>query len=97
VYLAANTVEVLSSGRLNANVVDRQYEADVDSGHLVAAGRFPTRTGCEGDLIERWVFDKSAEGLEGELTSEWPLPPSCSRCRIVFAIHATRVEDDGGA
>jgi hypothetical protein len=96
VYLAANAIEVVSSGLLRANVVNRQYDAVVDGDRLVADGSFPARTGCDGDLVEHWTFDKSPEGLDGELTSEWPLPPRCARCRVVFAIHASRVDAASG-
>jgi hypothetical protein len=91
IVLAANAIDVAATGHLHANVVNRDYEARVEGERLVAEGRFPASTGCDGDIFERWTFEPSAGGLEGELESEWPLPPSCSsHCRVVFAIHATR-------
>jgi hypothetical protein len=92
IYLAANAIDVASPGRLRANVVNRAYGARVEGGRLVAEGSFPARAGgCEEKLYERWTLDRVGEGLEGELLSEWPLPPSCStRCRVVFSITASR-------
>jgi hypothetical protein len=92
-YLAANMVDVGSTGHLSANVVNREYDARVEGDRLIAEGSFPAQVGCEGDLFERWTFRRSAGGLEGELESEWPFPPNCAtRCRVVFTIHATRAE-----
>jgi hypothetical protein len=94
IVLAATAIDVASTRPvLHPNVVDRDYDARADGDQLVAEGSFPARVGCDGDLFERWTLRRSASGLEGELVSEWPFPPSCaSRCRVVFAISARRTD-----
>ncbi len=93
IVLAARNIRVDPSTRtLYADVVDRTYEARIESGQLIAEGRFPARAACQSSTIfERWTLTQNAAGgLDGTLTSLWMLPPNCSHpCQISFVITTT--------
>lgn len=94
VYLAARHIAIdVAGGRLDADVVDRNYRLRVEGGTIVAEGDFDESPDCAGpDVHERWTLHPAGEGrLRGELESSWSLAPACgSRCTITFSLSAVR-------
>jgi len=92
-YLAAQKIAVSPSHELFADVVNRTYDARATPAGLTAAGDFAAPE-CPGEkLHETWAFAPAGNAMEGVLVSEWPVAPECVKtCRVVFAIHATRME-----
>lgn len=90
VLLAAGEIEIDAVARtLYADAVDREYDAALEGGALVATGRFPAATPCaESTLYERWELERAEGGaLEGELASTWLMWPGCMRvCTIRFGV-----------
>lgn len=94
VILAAGEIEIDAASRtLRADVVDREYDLEVEGEALVATGRFPVETQCpESTVYERWDLARAAGGgLEGELLSTWLIWPGCMRvCTVRFGVRADR-------
>lgn len=92
IELAANEIEIEADTRaLHADVVERDYRADVEGDRLVADGRFDVERGCpESTVYERWELARAPDGaLEGELLSTWLIWPSCMDvCTVRFSVRA---------
>ena len=92
VILAAGEIEIDPTSRtLRADVVDREYDLEVEGDGLVATGRFPVESQCpESTVYERWELAGGVGGaLEGELLSTWLTWPGCMRvCTVRFGVRA---------
>jgi hypothetical protein len=95
IVLGARNITIASPHELDADVVNRRYEANATQGTVVAEGEFPASTCPGGRLRERWALARAGSSLEGVLVSEWPVKDDCENvCRVVFSIQATRVDQE---